>query len=298
LSAPLTIAVLADSTDLFPLLSQYLDAERYICQNFTSQSGFLAYIEAVKHELDCILFCSEHHLLPVVNYLYDRGLILPVVTIRSTDANSLHRPGANDLDSLPVSKQSYIYHLSEVTLAVTDLSEVGLAIDKAIEKFLSLTPIMPMSEDDRPPEIEIEISKPNFLLQQQRRLAEKLKERLGYLAVYYKRNPQQFFRHLDPQQKQDVLSQLKLQYRRVVLNYFNESSQTNDKIDEFISTAFFSDLSVSEIVKIHMELMEEFSNQLKLEGRNEDILLDYRLTLIDIIAHLCEMYRRSVPRES
>ena len=44
--------------------------------------------------------------------------------------------------------------------------------------------------------------------------------------------------------------------------------------------------------------MEEFSNQLKLEGRNEDILLDYRLTLIDIIAHLCEMYRRSVPRET
>ncbi len=297
MSAPLTIAVLADSTDLFPLLSQYLDAERYICQNFTSQSGFLAYIEAVKHELDCILFCSEHHLLPVVNYLYDRGLILPVVTIRSTNIDSLHRSGTNDPDSLPVSKQSYIYHLSEVTLAVTDLSEVGLAIDKAIEKFLSLTPIMPISKDDRPPEIEIEISKPNFLLQQQRRLAEKLKERLGYLAVYYKRNPQQFFRHLDPQQKQEVLSQLKLQYRRVVLDYFNESSQTNDKIDEFISTAFFSDLSVSEIVKIHMELMEEFSNQLKLEGRNEDILLDYRLTLIDIIAHLCEMYRRSVPRE-
>jgi circadian clock protein KaiA len=27
-------------------------------------------------------------------------------------------------------------------------------------------------------------------------------------------------------------------------------------------------------------------------------LLDYRLTLIDTIAHLCEMYRRSIPRES
>jgi circadian clock protein KaiA len=46
-----------------------------------------------------------------------------------------------------------------------------------------------------------------------------------------------------------------------------------------------------------MELMEEFSKQLKLEGWSEDILLDYRLTLIDVIAHLCEMYRRSVPRE-
>ena len=63
------------------------------------------------------------------------------------------------------------------------------------------------------------------------------------------------------------------------------------------AAAFFRDLAVSEIVKIHMELMEKFSNQLKLEGRSEDILLDYRLTLIDIIAHLCEMYRRSVPRE-
>jgi circadian clock protein KaiA len=47
-----------------------------------------------------------------------------------------------------------------------------------------------------------------------------------------------------------------------------------------------------------MELMDEFSKQLKLEGRNDDILQDYRLTLIDAIAHLCEMYRRSVPRES
>lgn len=47
-----------------------------------------------------------------------------------------------------------------------------------------------------------------------------------------------------------------------------------------------------------MDLMDEFAKQLKLEGRSEEILLDYRLTLIDTIAHLCEMYRRSIPRES
>jgi circadian clock protein KaiA len=46
-----------------------------------------------------------------------------------------------------------------------------------------------------------------------------------------------------------------------------------------------------------MELMDALATQLKLEGRSEEILLDYRLTLIDIIAHLCEMYRRSIPRE-
>ena len=47
-----------------------------------------------------------------------------------------------------------------------------------------------------------------------------------------------------------------------------------------------------------MDLMDEFAKQLQLENRSEEILLDYRLTLIDIIAHLCEMYRRSIPRES
>jgi circadian clock protein KaiA len=55
---------------------------------------------------------------------------------------------------------------------------------------------------------------------------------------------------------------------------------------------------VTQIVEIHMNLMDVFSKQLKLEGRSEEILLDYRLTLIDIIAHLCEMYRRSIPRDS
>lgn len=43
--------------------------------------------------------------------------------------------------------------------------------------------------------------------------------------------------------------------------------------------------------------MDEFGQQLKLEGRSEEILLDYRLVIIDILAHLCEMYRRSIPRE-
>ena len=157
---------------------------------------------------------------------------------------------------------------------------------------MSLTPIASTNEAK-----PIEISEPSFLLQQQRRLADKLRERLGYLAVYYKRNSQQFYRRLDRQQQQQLIDSLKLQYRQIVLAYFTTGAGIDDLIDELVSTAFFSDLSVSEIVKIHMELMEEFSKQLKLEGRSEEILLDYRLTLIDVIAHLCEMYRRSIPRE-
>jgi circadian clock protein KaiA len=296
LSGLLSIAVLADSTDLLPLLSQYLGAERYVLQYFTNQSEFLAQIELVKHELDCLVFYSQQQLLPVINHLYDRGLILPVVIIHRLVPHNLASIETPNPIDLSVSS-SYIYQPSEVILAITEMSDIGVAIDKAIAKFLNLTPIVPAAEDSQPTETEIAITEPNFLLQQQRRLAQKLNERLGYLAVYYKRNPRYFFRHLDRQEKGDLLDRLRLQYRKIVLDYFADSSQLNDLIDEFVSATFFRDLAVSEIVKIHMELMEEFSDQLKLEGRSEEILLDYRLTLIDIIAHLCEMYRRSVPRE-
>ena len=287
---------MADSTDLLPLLSQYLDADRYILQYFTSQSEFLAQIELGKPDLDCLIFYSQQQLLPVINHVYDRGLILPVVIIHRLVDHSLPRIDLTDTSDLPASS-SYIYQSSEVILAVTELSGITSAIDKAIAKFLNLIPIVSATEDPITTTTEIATVEPNFLLQQQRRLAQKLNERLGYLAVYYKRNPRYFFRNLDRQEKRELLDLLKSQYRKIILEYFADSSQLNDKIDEFVSATFFRDMAVSEIVKIHMELMEEFSNQLKLEGRSEDVLLDYRLTLIDIIAHLCEMYRRSVPRE-
>jgi len=133
---------------------------------------------------------------------------------------------------------------------------------------------------------------------QQLRLAEKLKERLGYLGVYYKRNPQNFLRHMTPPQKEALLRQLKQDYREIILAYFADELGLNDKIDQFVNLVFLTDLPISQIVEIHMELMDEFSKHLKLEGRSDDVLLDYRLTLIDTLAHLCEMYRRSIPRES
>jgi circadian clock protein KaiA len=299
LSGSLTIAVLADSTDLCPLLSQYLSAERYTVHYFTDRAEFLGSLETVKHDLDCLIFYSEQQLLPAINYLYDRGLILPVVIIhRLTPPNCQSYWTDRPPTKLTISS-SYIYQPSEVILAITELSGIGAAIDKAIAKFLNLTPIVPRSADSQPPATQTQIEAPetSFLLQQQRRLSEKLNERLGYLAIYYKRNSSQFFRHLDRQQKRELLDCLKSQYRKIVVEYFANSHQIDDKIDEFVSGVFFRDLAVSEIVKIHMELMEEFSDQLKLEGRSEEILLEYRLTLIDIIAHLCEMYRRSVPRE-
>jgi circadian clock protein KaiA len=135
-------------------------------------------------------------------------------------------------------------------------------------------------------------------MQPQHQLTEKLKARLGYLGVYYKRDPQHFFRYLPAEQKQDLLAQLNATYREIILCYFTNDGTLNQRIDDFVNTAFFTDIAVAQIVEMHMNLMDEFSVQLKIEGRSEEILLDYRLTLIDTIAHLCEMYRRAVPKET
>jgi circadian clock protein KaiA len=97
--------------------------------------------------------------------------------------------------------------------------------------------------------------------------------------------------------RETLLCQLRADYRKIILGYFANDAALNQNIDTFVNQAFMADISVSHIVEIHMDLMDEFSKQLKLEGRSEEILLDYRLTLIDVIAHLCEMYRRSIPRE-
>ena len=62
-----------------------------------------------------------------------------------------------------------------------------------------------------------------------------------------------------------------------------------------MNTAFFSDLPITRTVEIHVDLIDEFWKQLSLEGHKHDFLQDYRLALLDVMAHLCEMYRRSIP---
>lgn len=78
----------------------------------------------------------------------------------------------------------------------------------------------------------------NFLLLQQHRLADKLKERLGYLGVYYKRHPQYFYRNLSLDDKQQLLEQLSTDYREIILSYFAEDSQVNLAIDQYVNRAF------------------------------------------------------------
>ncbi|MBD2104854.1 circadian clock protein KaiA [Leptolyngbya sp. FACHB-261] len=170
-------------------------------------------------------------------------------------------------------------------------------MSQAISRSLSLPPLASHLRLGKTAALSDSSEPTSNSLSQHHSLADKLKERLGYLGVYYKRDPRRFLRRLPEPERQEFYRKLYSTYRGIILNYFRSNGDLNQRIDEFVNLAFFADISVSQVLEIHMELMDAFAKQLKLEGRSDEILLDYRIALIDVIAHLCELYRRSIPRE-
>jgi circadian clock protein KaiA len=251
-------------------------AVAYALESFTTEEDFLQFIQQPNRYVDCLILEERPQLQNVLDWLSQQSIFFPVVFLKGDAAENPTEP-------------TWTYHAASVCLLPDQIEQIGEVIDQAIAQFIQLSPVRQPMVKSRIPEAP--------LLPQQRRLSEKLKERLGYLGVYYKRNSKNFFRYMSAVEREDLLRHLKLEYREIVLTYFTDTENLNDRLDHFVNVAFFSDVSVAQVVEVHMELMDEFSKQLKLEGRNDDILQDYRLTLIDTIAHLCEMYRRSIPRE-
>lgn len=121
-------------------------------------------------------------------------------------------------------------------------------------------------------------------------------EKYSYVLACNKQKNQQLFQRMSPGDKQELLEQLKLDYRKILINYYLTDKTLQSSIDKFINALFYANIPVPKIIEIHMELIDEFSKQLKLEGRSDETLLDYRLTLIDILANLCEVYRCKVSK--
>ncbi|TAG96168.1 MAG: circadian clock protein KaiA [Oscillatoriales cyanobacterium] len=302
----LSVCMFVKSEKLAASAINLLGGGRYTLMQVRSAIEFFGYLKDNYH-LDCLVFEVDGDLRSLTGKLQERSIFLPAV-IFSTKPGEDERqelPSEDDYYSL-VSRQdlnqeqscSFFYHPAEVQLPIARSGEIVASIDRAIAQFLKLSTPVPFDDQSANLGATAQLTAQSLLQRQQRRLAEKLRERLGYLGVYYKRNSQNFLRNLSPQEKLKFLEQLKLNYRQIVLSYFSEDTAVNNQIDEFVNVAFFADVPVTQVVEIHMELMDDFAKQLKLEGRSEEILLDYRLTLIDAIAHLCEMYRRSIPKET
>lgn len=313
----LSISTLLNSGDLAQSLITLLSGDRYRVTQFSSEEELFNFIELEQQPIDCLILQSGSYLTLLIEQLQKRAILLPAVVLnteavapqRDSTAGSELPKKTHRHPELPDSSQSsavnstpaqttFTYHVATVEVPIAQLDHIAQFINQAIVQFLKLSPTHHTPNRQPAPDLITELTSQNSLMLQQRRLTDKLKERLGYLGVYYKRDPKNFLRHLPVAEKQKFLRKLKSDYSDIVLIYFSGEEQLNQKIDDFVNTAFFADVSVSQIVEIHMELIDEFSKQLKLEGRSDEILLDYRLTLIDTIAHLCEMYRRSIPRDS
>ncbi len=299
------IGIFVTSDEITHSLRRCLEGNSYTVNWAVSDVGFLTWVIDNRQKIDCLLIQDGPEVNSLFQRLQDQDILLPTLLISDdgekpiqTEAETILAPA--DTDPSPEKRVAAAkgaiptYHGAVIRLALTNLDQLERQVHQAIDQFLKL----PASRDESDSQLRGDEASPHLLLSlQQQRLAEKLKERLGYLGVYYKRNPQNFLRNMTKPERQELLEKLRTDYRIIVLKYFAKDSNLNQKIDDYVNVAFFADISVSQLVGIHMDLMDEFSKQLQLEGRSEEILLDYRLTLIDVIAHLCEMYRRSIPRE-
>ena len=286
---PLQIYLLAQSRELIESPGLSLSPDRYAVHIARTPEEGVAWLSDRRHPMDCLVLEATMVTEDLRERLRDNGVLLPVVALVSPSA-------LPDLEITAPWLEPWMstYHGAVVTLPMDQLHQLDSTIRRAIDRFLQLS----AASCSLPPlPSPVSLPLPDLLTAQQERLTEKLNARLGYLGVYYKRNSDHFLRNMSQPDRETLLCQLRADYRKIILGYFANDAALNQNIDTFVNQAFMADISVSHIVEIHMDLMDEFSKQLKLEGRSEEILLDYRLTLIDVIAHLCEMYRRSIPRE-
>ncbi|MCP9790357.1 circadian clock protein KaiA [Vulcanococcus limneticus] len=265
----LTIASLLTDPSLKQACHRWLRGGRYRLEYLGATPDPVRELERRCDSFDVVLLQQGAFPGEAYGELVAQGLLLPAVVIGEVN-------GRTD------------YHEAEVHLPPDQLEQLSYSVDAAVSRFLrrglSSAPPAPAS-----------VPSPALAPQAGWGLPSRIKDRLGYLGVFYKRDPSLFLRNLPEQEREDLLASLERTYRDLLLSYFRDPAAANQAIESFVHTAFFSDLPITKAVEIHMNLIDDFSKQLRLEGHKSDFLQDYRLALIDVMAHLCEMYRRSVP---
>lgn len=289
------ICTLVRSETLLASIRQALgrDPSYKVVQSSDAEAFFRAVVQD-RFLIDCLVLEQQPDLDWVIRRLHREAIVLPLVILTDLDRGEAALLEGQPKPIFDTSR----YHTAEIQLAQPEITQLAQSVESAIANFLKLSPQSRLPHQLEAEDLSMLSAFGETLAVQQERLSEKLKERLGYIGVYYKRDSQLFFRNFSKEEQDSFLLELKSDYRDIILSYFRKDSDINQQIDAFVYKVFFADMSVSQVLEIHMELMDRLAKKLKLEGRSEDVLLDYRLTLIDAIAHLCEMYRRSIPRET
>lgn len=288
----LFVCLFSERQHLNDLMVHLLNGDRYELKCLSVIQDFERFIRDNREQIDCLVLATNNSLNSIVARLWQWEILLPtiVVEVEQVIAKPIDTQ-TNSAISLKDLIARTIYHQAELHLYPTQLTEINSYINLAIAKFINLTPKAKNGRNLS----QGELTKPEMeksLKTQQRRLTKKIKQRLSSLGVHDRRDPKVFYHNLCSAKQEELYIQLNSSYRQIVIGYFNDNARVDKLVDEFVDLAFFADISTSQILEIHMELIDDFSQQLKIEGRSSDILLDCRLPLIDVISHLCEMYRR------
>lgn len=265
----LTIANLLRTQALKEACALWLKSDRYALVAFEEGKDPETMLRSSRENYDAILLEQGAFRPEVFQALREQDVFLPAVVIGDVTGR-------------------VEYHDAEVHLPADQLEQLPYSLDAAVSRFLRRG--VPRGGNGA------NLASDSSTDTEERwKLANRLKDRLGYLGVYYKRDPGKFFRSLSQSEKEDLLRSLSRTYRDLLVSYFRDPAAANQALESFVNTAFFADLPITTTVEIHMNLIDGFWKQLKLEGHKNDFLQDYRLALLDVMAHLCEMYRRSIP---
>ena len=281
----LSICLFSTQQHLGDSVASLLNGDRYEFKCLSVIRDFEKFIQQNYEEIDCLILALGDRSNAIPDWLWQSTILLPTI-ITQVEPTSDKPTNTHSTISLRDLTRTIVYHQAELHLYPTQLIDIKLYINLAIGKFINLT--LDASQELKKSERE------KFLVAQQLRLTQKITAKLGHSGVCYRRAPYNFYANLSLQKQEKLYEKLSSSYRQIVIDYFNKDYRIDKLIDEFADSAFFANISTSQIIEIHMELIDDFSQQLKIEGRSNDILLDYRLPLIDVISHLCEIYRRSI----
>ncbi len=277
----LTIVSLIRSPELAECCGEWLRGGRYELAPVDPAADPLGELERRGEAFDAILLEEGAVAESFFDTLRSRGLQLPAVVIGPVNGKVL-------------------FHASEVRLPPDQLEQLTYSLDAAVSRFLRGATIPPAVHGARAGGGGWDLAMGDGSEEatpEGWKLPNRLNGRLGYLGVYYKREPSRFLRNLEAEDRSALMRSLTRTYRDLLISYFKDPAAANQAIESFVNTAFFADLPITKAVEIHMNLIEEIRKQLRLQGHKDDFLQDYRLALLDVMAHLCEMYRRSIPPE-
>ena len=129
-----------------------LTGDRYQIKLLDYGQKFLAFLEANKEQIDCLVTVQAEENQDYFEHLTQGGILLPCVLLGPTTACEISQ------QDIP----EQLYHSAEKYLDFTNLENLSLTIDQAIAQFLHLAPSCALSDKPQDPAQRSRQNPPSF----------------------------------------------------------------------------------------------------------------------------------------